>query len=60
VERHALEEAERRRAANTAIGQAVTAEEVADIVAFLAAPRSVAITGDAVAAGGGTMGPIYY
>jgi acyl-CoA dehydrogenase len=34
--------------------------QVADIVAFLASPRSAAITGDAVACGGGTRGAIYY
>nr|BFE74057.1 hypothetical protein GCM10020092_073580 [Actinoplanes digitatis] len=55
-----VEEAERRQAANTAIGRAVTAEEVADVVTFLASPRSVAITGDAVAVGGGAIGPIHY
>ncbi len=32
----------------------VTAAEVADVVTFLASPRSVAITGDAIAVGGGT------
>lgn len=44
----------------TSIGRLVTAEEVADVVTFLASPRSVAITGDAVAVGGGQRGPIYY
>jgi NAD(P)-dependent dehydrogenase (short-subunit alcohol dehydrogenase family) len=44
----------------TSIGRLVTAEEVADVVTFLASPRSVAITGDAVAAGGGQRGPIHY
>jgi hypothetical protein len=29
-------------------------------VTFLASPRSVAVTGDAVAVGGGTRGPIHY
>jgi enoyl-[acyl-carrier-protein] reductase (NADH) len=38
----------------------VDAAEVADIVAFLASPRSVAINGDAVACGGGVRGPIHY
>jgi NAD(P)-dependent dehydrogenase (short-subunit alcohol dehydrogenase family) len=42
------------------IGRIVEAREVADIVLFLASPRSVAITGDAVAAGGGTPRAIYY
>jgi len=44
----------------TSIGRVVTAEEVADVVAFLASPRSVAVTGDAIAVGGGTRGSIYY
>ena len=38
----------------------VTAAEVADVVAFLASPRSVAINGDVVAAGGGARGAIHY
>jgi NAD(P)-dependent dehydrogenase (short-subunit alcohol dehydrogenase family) len=42
------------------IGRMVTADEVAAVVTFLASPRSVAITGDAIAAGGGARGPIYY
>jgi len=47
-------------AARISIGRIVTAAEVADVVAFLASPRSVAITGDAIAAGGGTPGAIHY
>lgn len=47
-------------AAPVSIGRLVTAEEVADIVVFLASPRSVAINGDAIAAGGGTRGAIHY
>jgi NAD(P)-dependent dehydrogenase (short-subunit alcohol dehydrogenase family) len=42
------------------IGRLVTAEEVADVITFLCSPRSVAITGDAIAAGGGARGSIYY
>lgn len=42
------------------IGRMVTAAEVADVVVFLASPRSVAITGDAIPAGGGVRGAIYY
>jgi NAD(P)-dependent dehydrogenase (short-subunit alcohol dehydrogenase family) len=42
------------------IGRMVDAAEVADVVAFLASPRSVPITGDAIAAGGGVRGPISY
>jgi NAD(P)-dependent dehydrogenase (short-subunit alcohol dehydrogenase family) len=53
------EEAERSMV-NNSIRQFLEAEEVAWVVAFLASPRSVAITGDAVACGGGQPGPIYY
>lgn len=44
----------------TSIGRVVTAAEVADVIAFLASPRSVAITGDAIVAGGGARGAIHY
>jgi NAD(P)-dependent dehydrogenase (short-subunit alcohol dehydrogenase family) len=54
------EEVARRLAAATSIGRLVTAEEVADVVAFLASPRSVAVNGDAIAVGGGTRGTIHY
>ncbi len=54
------EAAEAALAADVSIGRLVDAEEVADVVAFLASPRSVAINGDAVAAGGGQTGPIFY
>lgn len=53
------EEAERTLGRNT-IRRIVEAEEVADVVAFLASPRSAAITGDAIACGGGSPGAIYY
>jgi NAD(P)-dependent dehydrogenase (short-subunit alcohol dehydrogenase family) len=54
------EEMERAIAANVSIGRIVTAEEVADVVAFLASPRGVALNGDAIVAGGGARGAIYY
>ena len=53
-------EMEQRMAAAIVIGRMIEAEEVADIVAFLASPRSAAITGDAIACGGGTKGSIHY
>lgn len=53
-------EVERRMAANTTIGRIVEADEVAFVVAFLASPKSVSITGDAIACGGGWKGAIYY
>jgi NAD(P)-dependent dehydrogenase (short-subunit alcohol dehydrogenase family) len=54
------EEVERGLGAGVSIGRLVTAEEVADVVAFLASPRSVALNGDPVVAGGGARGPIHY
>jgi NAD(P)-dependent dehydrogenase (short-subunit alcohol dehydrogenase family) len=54
------EEVEKRWAGMNLIRRIVTAEEIADVVAFLASPRSVAINGDAIAAGGGAPGSIYY
>lgn len=53
-------DAEVALASGVSIGRLVDAAEVADVVAFLASPRSVAINGDAVAAGGGQVGPIFY
>ncbi len=54
------EEIEQRLADNVTLGRIVDASEVADIVAFLASPRSAAINGDAIACGGGTKGAIHY
>lgn len=54
------EEIERRIADGNTIRHLVTAEEVANVVAFLASPKSIAINGDAIAAGGGMPGAIYY
>jgi NAD(P)-dependent dehydrogenase (short-subunit alcohol dehydrogenase family) len=48
------------RITGNVIGRIVDADEVAYVVAFLASPKSAAITGDAIACGGGTRGPIYY
>jgi len=53
-------EIERRLGASIGIGRLVTAEEVANVVAFLASPKSVAVNGDAIAVGGGAVGPVYY
>jgi NAD(P)-dependent dehydrogenase (short-subunit alcohol dehydrogenase family) len=47
-------------AKDISIGRPVTAAELANVVTFLASPRSVAINGDAIAAGGGARGPIHY
>lgn len=55
-----VEEAAAALGASTSIGRLVTAAEVADVITFLASPRSAAMTGDAVVVGGGARGPIYY
>ncbi|MEJ3652089.1 SDR family NAD(P)-dependent oxidoreductase [Actinomycetes bacterium KLBMP 9759] len=55
-----LADAEKALAAGNAIGRLVTAAEVADVVTFLASPRSIAINGDAVAVGGGSRGTTHY
>jgi NAD(P)-dependent dehydrogenase (short-subunit alcohol dehydrogenase family) len=54
------EEVEKRWAGMNLIRRIVTAEQIADVVAFLASPRSIAINGDVIAAGGGAPGSIYY
>jgi len=53
------EEAEAGLVRNS-VHRLVDAQEVADVVAFLASPRSSAITGDAIACGGGQPGAIFY
>ena len=55
-----VEEAMRRAAGGNAVGRFIDATEVAHVVAFLASPKSVAITGDAIAAGGGVGNAIHY
>ena len=47
-------------ASRVSIGRPVRAEEVADVIAFLASPRSVALNGDAIVASGGARGSIHY
>jgi NAD(P)-dependent dehydrogenase (short-subunit alcohol dehydrogenase family) len=54
------DQVEQQLGRNVTIGRIVTAAEVADVVCFLASPRSVAIAGDLIAAGGGSRGSIYY
>ncbi len=51
---------EARAKAAVSIGRIVEASEIADLVAFLASPRSIAINGETIAAGGGMLGPINY
>jgi NAD(P)-dependent dehydrogenase (short-subunit alcohol dehydrogenase family) len=53
-------EIEAQMGARTSIGRLIDSAEVAWLVAFLASPRSVAITGDAIPCGGGQLGNIWY
>lgn len=53
-------EVEAQMAGLNSIGHIVTAEEVAWVVAFLCSPKSRALNGDVIAAGGGARGPIHY
>lgn len=55
-----VDEVMRRLGTAVSIGRLVTAQEVADVVVFLASPKSIAINGDAIVVGGGAVGPIYY
>ena len=48
------------RPTGNAIERMVEAHEVAYVVAFLASPKSIGITGDAIACGGGARGAIHY
>lgn len=55
-----IDDVEGEIAGRNALGRIITAEEVADVVTFLASPRSVAINGDVVPAGGGVGNAVYY
>jgi len=60
VQKKTKEEIEKAMNDLNTIRRLVTAEEIGHIVAFLASPKSIAINGDAIAAGGGAPGSIYY
>ena len=53
-------EVEKAMAGRNLIRHLVTAEEIANVVTFLASPKAIAINGDAIPAGGGTPGTIFY
>ena len=55
-----IEEAAQRMAEGNSVRQIIDAGDIAYVVAFLASPRSIAINGDVIAAGGGTARSIYY
>ncbi|MFC3040728.1 SDR family NAD(P)-dependent oxidoreductase [Virgibacillus xinjiangensis] len=49
-----------KMARGNAIGRLVKAEEIADVVAFLASPLSVSITGDVISVTGGAGNAVHY
>jgi len=55
-----VDELEAQMAQRTLVRKLITAEEVAWVVAFLASPRSISITGDAIVVGGGLAGAVHY
>jgi NAD(P)-dependent dehydrogenase (short-subunit alcohol dehydrogenase family) len=55
-----VEEVERGMASANSIRRILDASDVANVVAFLASPKSIAINGDVIAAGGGAVRGIYY
>ena len=54
-----VEEIERRVAQNIAIRRIVDAKEIGYVVCFLASPKGTAITGETIAAGGGSMRAVF-
>ena len=54
------DEVEAAMASRNSVHRLIDADEVAAVVAFLASPKSSAITGDAIACGGGQPGVIHY
>ncbi len=53
-------EIEKRLAGKNVIKTLITAEQIAHVCAFLASPKSVAINGETIGAGGGMPSAIYY
>ena len=53
-------EVEQQMAKGNTVRRIIDAREIAYVVTFLASPKSIAINGDVIAAGGGAPGAIYY
>ncbi len=53
-------EATERAARGNSVQRIIDASDIANVVAFLASPKSIAINGDAIAAGGGVGRAIHY
>jgi NAD(P)-dependent dehydrogenase (short-subunit alcohol dehydrogenase family) len=54
------EQLEARMAEGTSVRRVMDAQDVAQVVTFLASPKSLAINGDVIGAAGGVPGRIYY
>jgi NAD(P)-dependent dehydrogenase (short-subunit alcohol dehydrogenase family) len=54
------EEVERRMVERNSVRRIIDARDIANVVTFLASPKSIAINGDVIAAGGGPDEHIYY
>jgi enoyl-[acyl-carrier-protein] reductase (NADH) len=54
-----VDQVEARIAENIAIRRIVDAREIGYLVCFLASPKSTCVTGEVVAAGGGSMNAVY-
>lgn len=59
TERVAGDAAYAEQAADNALGKSVTAEQVADVITFLASPRGVVTNGAVITVDGGRPGPIW-
>ena len=55
-----VEEATEQAAQGNSVRRIIDAADIANVVAFLASPKSVAISGDTIAAGGGVGRAIHY
>jgi hypothetical protein len=53
-------EVEKKMASKNLVGKLITSEDIAYLCVFLASPKGIAVNGDAIAAGGGWPGVIYY
>jgi NAD(P)-dependent dehydrogenase (short-subunit alcohol dehydrogenase family) len=60
AESRTVNEVEASMAENVLMGRLPSAEDVAQVIAFLASPRSVAVNGVAIDVGGGVRGSINY
>jgi NAD(P)-dependent dehydrogenase (short-subunit alcohol dehydrogenase family) len=53
-------EIEKRMDGRNLVKKLITADQIGYVVAFMASPKAIAINGDAIPAGGGSPGSIYY